>query len=162
MTITQARLKELLHYDLDTGVFTWLRPLSNRVRSGDKAGQPGADGYWRINVAGQSYLAHRLAWLYVTGRWPVQQIDHKNNIRNDNRFSNLRDVSPSMNLENQQKPRSNNSTGFLGVSHGKKGRFRAIIKADGRYVALGTYDTPEEAHAVYLAAKRASHPGSML
>jgi len=88
--ITQKELKELLHYNPDTGIFTRLIKTASSVQIGDVAGcKHKANGYIIINVLGIPYRAHRLAWLYMTGRWPKHQVDHDDHIRHNNKWSNL-------------------------------------------------------------------------
>jgi len=111
--MTQDELKSLLKYDPETGIFKWLVNRSN-VSCGDVAGTITPKGYITIGVNGSGRQAHRLAWLYMTGKWPEQQIDHINGIKGDNRFCNLRDVSPSGNSKNQRLCK-NNKTGITGV-----------------------------------------------
>lgn len=162
-TLTAALLRELLHYDPETGVFTWKRrgrhhfPSDkgcnawNAVNVGREAGKRNSP-YRQIAVFGRRYRPARLAWLYMTGEWPPYFVDHKDGNTANNRWSNLRSATPSQNLANRGLP-ANSSTGFKGVSrHQKSRRFRAVIKAEGRYIHLGFYDTAEEAHAAYCAA----------
>lgn len=159
--ISQQQLKERFHYNPDTGIFTWIsRPHYNsRIQIGDLAGtRPDSRGYLRITILGVRYYSHRLAWLYVTGQWPNNEIDHWNGVHGDNRFKNLRDVIPLINKQNQRKPQKNNSTGFLGVSVCGKG-FSAMLGLNGKVRRIGTYSTPELAHSAYLKAKRQLHPG---
>lgn len=152
--LTRARLKELLHYDRETGMFTWLVNRGSRGRAGAEVGCPTTQGYLRVMVDKKLHYLHRLAWLYETGRWPTEHIDHKNGCVSDNRFVNLRDVSRSTNLQNERKARSNNRCGLLGVETHKDGRYRARIRVGGLRIDLGGYATAIEAHEVYLAAKR--------
>jgi hypothetical protein len=161
--LTAERLRELLHYDPATGVFTRRVALGRRSKVGDVVGSRTAEGYLDISVNGGRYRAHRLAWLYATGRWPAADVDHLNGNRADNRFSNLRDVSRAVNLQNRHAPQRNNVSGLLGVAFdAARGKWAAHIKVDGRRRALGRFDTPEAAHAVYLAAKREHHQGNTL
>lgn len=153
MTITAARLRELLNYDPATGVFT----RRQGSLSGRKAGSYD-HGYWSISVDCKEYYAHRLAWLYVTGEWPKSKIDHKDCDRGNNRFDNLREASDEVNSQNLRAAQSNNGTGFLGVSK-KRNRFEARIFRDRGLIRLGVFDTPEQAHAAYIAAKRVHHEG---
>lgn len=106
-------------------------------------------------------MAHRLVWLHLYGEWPEHGIDHINGRRSDNTAANLRSVPQSENVQNQRKARRDNkSTGLLGVSRPSgRSKYRAQIMAQGRNRYLGYFDTPEEAHAAYLAAKRQLHPG---
>lgn len=155
--LTAKRLRELLVYNEETGVFTW-RIGRPRARAGAIAGGFGCEGYWRISVDWRQQLAHRLAWLYVNGSWPEGDIDHRDGCRTNNAISNLRDVPRFVNLQNQRKARSDNKSGFLGV-HAHQGRWRAKIRVNGKNCDLGCHDTPELAHEAYLAAKRVYHAG---
>ncbi len=92
--LTQSTLKSLLHYDPETGEFRWLTSSSNRAPMGTIPSNLSSDGYLRIRVAGKQYRAHRLAWLYVYGKFPSEHIDHINHDILDNRIENLRDSSP--------------------------------------------------------------------
>lgn len=159
--ITPARLRELLHYDPSTGVFTWKVRAARRIHVGDVAGSVKGKGYLAIGVGGRLYPAHRLAFLYVRGVWPVNHIDHINGIHDDNKFSNLRDVTRSVNMQNQKKAHACNKLGLLGVRRNGKG-FQAQIRLGGRLKCLGTFPTPELAHVAYLKAKREHHPGAQL
>jgi hypothetical protein len=161
--LTAERLRELFRYDPATGVFTRRISTSNRVKAGETVGTPDGAGYLRVMVDDHNYRLHRLAWLYVHGRWPAQRCDHKNGLRHDNRIDNLRDVTPSVNNENARAARSNNLLGLLGVSRNARGRpYKARIKVKGAVVLLGNFDDPVAAHAAYVDAKRALHEGNML
>jgi hypothetical protein len=155
--LTQARLKELLHYDPLTGVFTRLVATSNRIKVGDVAGSFDAYGYRRIMVEGKSYKAHRLAWLYVRGIWPANMLDHRNGIRTDNRIDNLREATSAQNGANTGK-RSDNTSGFKGVCWNKHvGKWLAQIQIRSRMRYLGYFTTPEEASEAYQAAAKEYH-----
>lgn len=155
--ITAARLRELFDYDPLTGVFTRRVSAGTRWHAGDVAGGPNADGYIVIRIAGRNYYAHRLAWLYVHGEWPSAQIDHRFDDRGDNRLSELRPATRGQNAQNQRRAQANNKCGLLGVSE-SYGRFRSQIQRDEKNKHLGTFDTPELAHAAYLEAKAKLHP----
>lgn len=153
--LTAARLRELLHYDPETGHFTHLVSRGKAIK-GERPTGISDDGYMRVMVDGRKYQLHRLAWLYVTGSHPAQQIDHRNRVRHDNRFSNLREALPVQNSQNLTV-RATNPSGFLGVSrHGKK--WRAAIAIHGRRKHLGRFHTPQQASEAYLSAKAALHP----
>lgn len=156
--LTAARLRERLIYDPETGVLTWRVVTRNgRRRPGDLAGNLSLSlGYVFVGIDGACYLAHRLAWLYVTGAWPIHDIDHINGTRNDNRIVNLRDVPTRHNLENQRCPQVGRR--WFGVTP-SDGKWRARIKVRGETLSLGRFGTPEEAQAAYWEAKRRLHAG---
>ena len=155
--LTQSRLKELLHYDPETGVFTWLLRTSNRIRVGGVAGCARRDGYRLIRLDGGSYLAHRLAWLYIHGVSPPEETDHINGIRADNRIANLREATKSGNQQNRAI-HSKNTSGFPGVSwHSQVGKWQAHIRSEGKSKYLGLFDASEDAHEAYCAAKVQMH-----
>lgn len=154
MELTQAYLKTILHYDPETGLFTRLTNISY-TKTGDIAGSIKKDGYVVIGVAGKCIKAHRLAWLYVYGRWPIDVVDHINGIPSDNRLSNLRESSRSQNAHNQRMQRSNTS-GFKGVVKHYH-RFRARIAINGALRHIGTFDTAELAYKAYCSAADALH-----
>jgi len=157
--LTAERLRELLHYDPETGVFIWLVSTNGRIRVGDVAGHLTAAGYRRIKIDGRCYFSQRLAWLYVHGVFPFNQSDHRNGQRDDNRLCNLRDVDHSGNMQNRRRAHLQNKSGFLGVSLDKqRGKWTAIIQANGKKRNLGRFTSPELAHAAYLKAKRELHP----
>ena len=150
--ITAERLRELLHYDPVTGAFTW--KVKQRAQSpvGSVAGTAGSHGYRQIRVEGTIYLAHRLAWLYVYGVWPLRLVDHANNVRLDNRIINLRAADRSKNAANCATHRDN-VTGLKGAHPtGKRGKFKAEIFVGGRNRHLGTFETAVEAHEAYCRA----------
>lgn len=154
--ITQNRLKEVLDYNSDTGVF--VRKLKQTgVKQGKVSGSLTNEKYKVTSIDRKTYKCHRLAWLYMTGEFPNGQIDHINGNRSDNRFCNLRDVSKQQNIQNQRTAqRSNKSTGVLGTfKNGKK--FAARISHGNIKKYLGTYPTIEEASKAYIAAKRDLH-----
>ena len=154
--ISADRLRSLLHYDPETGVFTWLVNKSN-VKAGSTAGKHAANGYWRIKLDGREYPAHRLAWLYMKGTWPSGVVDHINMNKIDNRFDNLREASFAQNQHNRTE-QSNNTSGYKGVSRFKNtGRWRADIMLNGKSHYLGSFDTAEDAAIAYDMAASELH-----
>jgi hypothetical protein len=142
------QFRELLSYDPETGVFSWL--VTRRFRAGTIAGSISWNGYRFIAISGRRFPAHRLAWLFVNGRWPIGQIDHVNGCRDDNRITNLREASWSQNQANSRKHRDSKSP-YKGVRpHGEK--WASNICVDGCRQYLGLFDTAEEAHARYCEA----------
>jgi len=160
--LLRERLLQVIEYDPNTGVFTRTVRLAQCHRAGDRADfevmKGRMKGYRRITIDNQRHLAHRLAWLYVYGSWPVASIDHINGNRSDNRIENLRDVAQSINLENMRRPRSGNPSGLLGVSE-HQGRWRSRITVGGETHYLGMFATAEEAYETYLNVKRKLHKG---
>ena len=162
---THAELKAKLLYSKRTGLFTWKVRTGARGLKATVAGHVHKDsGYRTIKTGGRHYRAARLAWFYVTGQWPTHDIDHKNGIRSDDRFRNLRDVPTYVNVQNERKARSNNQHKVLGVLPSRtKGKFVARIGLpDGTKKWLGTFSTVEQAGSAYLVAKRQLHEGCTL
>ena len=146
-----TRLRELLHYNPDTGIFTRRVGVKGRA-VGSAVGTKSNLGYTCCTVEGHRCFAHRLAWCYVYGYWPDGELDHINGVRDDNRISNIRLSNRVENNLNKHGPRADNKSGFRGVvAH--KNRWRADFQADGVQQYLGLFDTAEEAYAAYLAAK---------
>lgn len=162
--LTAEKLRTLLEYDPTTGNFRYLKSLQGR-NPGDLAGNQDQSGYRMHEILGRKYRAHRLAWLYMTGEWPPSNIDHINGSRGDNKWGNLRLASGAINAQNLRKAHKRNQTGLLGVSvkkgHGNK-PFGAKIRANGKYIHIGYFRTPEEAHGAYVEAKRRLHQGCTL
>ena len=152
--LTQDRVKELLNYNPDTGVFTWRfgRP---KAKAGAIAGSENWKGYWLICVDGNRHRAHRLAWLYVHGEMPEHTIDHINQDKKDNRIANLRAVTNAENHRNMGI-QSNNKTGYRGVSYAKeRGKFTARIKDGEVYRNLGYFNCAASAAIAYAKSKYA-------
>lgn len=154
--LTAERLRELLHYDPLTGVFTRKIRTSNRINIGDVAGNIRKDGYRDIRVGGEKIKEHRVAWLYVYGEWPKFGIDHINGNPSDNRIANLRDIPQGENVKNVRQCRTDNAHGSLGVARNGN-NWRASIQVDKVRMYLGTFKTPELACAAYIEAKRKFH-----
>jgi hypothetical protein len=146
--LTHERLRELLSYDPDTGIFIWRRTLK-------AAGAINSRGYQVIKIGGTILKAHRLAIFYMTEHPPFDVVDHIDGNKTNNRYSNLRPCTKSENQHN--RIRAWGKSGLLGVVAIRK-RFRATIFSDGKQRHLGMFDTPEEAHRAYLAAKAIHHP----
>ncbi len=158
MSISADRLRELLSYDRDTGVFEWIRPTNARIKAGAQPACTDTGGYVVIRIDGELHRAHRLAWLYVHGSFPSGPIDHRNGDRADNRIANIRAASGEVNAQNRRVARNDNKLGILGVCK-SRGKFLATITAFGRRHHLGYFPTAELASASYLSAKRRLHEG---
>jgi hypothetical protein len=151
--LTQHRLKERLEYNQLTGIFTWIAHQYHPELIGTQAGSIDARGYRVIYVDGHPYKAHRLAFLYVKGRWPRKHVDHKNFDPDDNRWLNLRAATHGQNVSYRRKVE-----GFKGVDlHKVSGKWRARIACRGRTYSLGYHATPEEAARAYDRAARKLH-----
>lgn len=154
--LTQERLKELLHYNPETGIFTWINPLSKIKKSGDVAGSLHHSGYIQIKISKKLYTAHRLAFLYMNGSFPYDCVDHINGKKDFNAWSNLRQATKSENHQNYRKHKSSNKLGVLGVIE-RNGKFHSCIRIFGKTKHIGVYKTPDEAHQAYLEFKRKFH-----
>jgi hypothetical protein len=158
--LTQAEVKERLDYNPETGILTWLIARQDYL-IGERAGCLDSYGYRIVTINDRPHKAHRVIWVWMTGAWPECEIDHINLDKDDNRWSNLREATPSQNQINKL-PARQNRTGFKEVTFIKaqpgkysRDRWRAQISEKGRRFFLGHFDTPEEAHAAYAtAAKR--------
>lgn len=149
--MTQTRLKEVLHYNPLTGIFTW-RVSRSKAKAGNPAGSIENTGYLSIGIDGARYGAHRLAWLYEYGTMPEQEIDHINRLRTDNRIENLRESTVAENIYNRGVSRRNTS-GYKGVTRSLN-RWMAMIKVAGKSMYLGTFTTRQEAAQAYNKAAR--------
>ena len=139
MELTQSYLKSILHYDADTGIFTWIQSRTNSIKVGSVAGCIDNKGYRRISIYGVRYQAHRLAFLYVKGRFPPRLMDHINRIRDDNRWANLRHVTVPENALNRSVHSSNTSK-VGGVHFLKSDKlWRARIGIGHQRLSLGVF-----------------------
>ena len=159
-TITADILRKQLSYNKTTGIFTWL-VKTNATNIGDIAGSERGADYSSIGINGKKWMSHRIAFLWMTGKFPKNQVDHINGDRSDNRWNNLREATPAQNKQNQRNPSKCSKTQLLGVY--KRGdRFIAQIGHDRKSIHLGVFDTPENAHSAYLSAKQKMHEYSTI
>jgi hypothetical protein len=155
--ITQEYLKQILHYNAETGVFSWNKQLTNNIKKGQIAGSLRKDGRIQIRTEGKIHLAHRLAWLYVYGEFPAHVIDHIDGDPSNNRLSNLRECSQSENLKNT-RIHSDNTSGYKGVTwaaHTQK--WKAYCSKNGKRTNLGYFQTAKEASDAYNRFAALSH-----
>ena len=156
--LTQERLREVISYDPETGEM-YRKKCFFKKMANKPAGNVGSRGYLQLSVEGNTYPLHRIAWMYMYGKLPDGQIDHIDGNRQNNKISNLRDITQSENLQNLRSAKRSNKVGMLGVSfHAPMGKWKARIKTNGVQTHLGYFNSPEEAHKAYLAAKRDVHP----
>ena len=150
-------LRTRLRYEPETGNLIWLKAFRHSQLVGTVAGCIDQDGYVTVKIDNRQCKAHRICWALHHGSWPADQVDHINGIRSDNRADNLRLADQFQNNQNQSV-RGSGVTGLRGVTFVRKeGRYRASIKNRGVTTYLGAFDTPEEAHAVYMKAKAELH-----
>ena len=153
--LTQERLRQVLHYDPDTGIFRWKVSPSNSVKFGSIAGCVNTIGYWQISIDNERCLGHRIAWRYMTGNWPINDIDHKDRDRSNNRWDNLREATRGQNLSNSKSRCASGLKGAYYKKHRKK--WFSHIRHDGIIYRLGDFDTAEEAHAAYAREAKRLH-----
>lgn len=165
MELDETNVKKLLDYDAETGVLTWKargpewdisdkerKRWNTRYSRKQAFTSRGNHGYFQASVFGKKYLAHRIVWMWVFGRWPENQIDHINRDKCDNRIVNLRDVTQQQNLQNQAIQK-NNTSGHLGVSwYKKRQKWQVHITVNSKQKYLGTFESIEDAIAARAAA----------
>lgn len=148
--ISVERLKEVLNYSPETGLFTWKIRLGSRTKIGAVAGSIKPDGYVCIEIDKVRYKAHRLAWLYVYEEFPELFIDHINGDTGDNRISNLRLANHEQNMWNSKKA-AHNTSGYKGVHFNKNTKkWRACAWQKNNIVHIGLFETKEKAHEAYV------------
>ncbi len=148
--ISHQRLTDCLAYDPASGAFAWKKKTCRRIMIGDVAGTINGRGYIAIRIDGTIYLAHRLAWFYMTGAWPANDVDHRDTVRTNNQWANLREATQAQNLRNSRQ-HSDSKSPFKGVTRANQPgeAWCARIWVGGRMVNLGTFATPEDASAAY-------------
>ena len=155
----QKRVKELFYYDENTGIFT--RKIATgrhgRHKKGLVAGAKNNRGYVILSIDSKRYVAHKIAWLYVYGYIPKQDLDHINRVKNDNRIANLRLATRSENMQNVVRNKKNTST-QKGVSWmPQRKKWRAYINKDYKQIYIGLFDSFEEAVSAYKEAQKKIH-----
>lgn len=145
-------IKEYLDYNEENGFFIWKKKLHPGGAPGKRAGSF-CGRYRKVQILGVSYLEHRLAWFFVHGEWPKNQIDHINGDKNDNRISNLRDINPFQNMKNQLMHQNGKKFG----AHSVRGKWHASVKYIDKSIHIGVFNTELEATgAVYGYLKGAN------
>ncbi len=155
-SLNVARVRELLHYEPSTGVFTWRSDRSRTAKAGDVAGGLNKKGRRMIGVDGKDRSASRLAWLYMTGEWPEHQVDHEDRNKLNDAWGNLRPATNKQNCENRGL-RSDNKSGVAGVwfDNSRKKKWRAKIGHKNKQIHLGGFPDLASAIAAKAAAERA-------
>lgn len=147
--LTQDILKQYVVYHPDTGWFTSTGVKYSNKDKGERVGTVHkTKGYRYLTLLGKTYREQRVAFLYMTGKWPEKQVDHINNVKDDNRWCNLRDVSAAVNSQNR-KLFSTNTSGHKGVVWNKKDRkWQVLCRANSKQYYGGQYENKEEAAEV--------------
>jgi hypothetical protein len=155
--ITQSELKEVLSYDKETGLFTWIKKLGVRTIIGDVISAINNSGYIHVQINKKKYLGHRLVWLYEFGEFPIEFIDHVDGNRANNRLSNLREASNSQNMMNR-KVNTNSKLKTKGVCfHKKLNKFQVACQKNGKRIFLGTFDNLVDAKNAYISFAMKAH-----
>lgn len=161
MTLTPKRVRELFDYFPTTGILSWKENTYAYLRQKDgHAGTFNGKGYRIVKVDGKWYMVHRIIWFMVNGSWPIDQLDHINRDKLNNRIENLREVDNSTNCHNQGM-RLNNSSGFQGICRTDSGKWKTAIDVYGR-IHLGTFVCLGHAIQAYTSAKNSILPERMV
>ena len=156
MELTQEKLKSTLDYNPVTGIFKWQARRSG-VKADLLAGTKQKNGYMAVCIDRKRFYLHRLAWLYITGAWPKEFIDHINEIKFDNRFKNLREANNSQNMCNYNT-RKDGTSGYMGAHYYKAyDKYMGQITKNGKKYFLGYFNTPEKAHEAYCKKAKELH-----
>lgn len=156
-TLAQSHLRDILHYDPGTGVFAW-KVSRGKAVAGSVAGYVDNKGYRRITIDSKRFMAHRLAWLYMTGSFPPDQIDHRNLVKDDNSFDNLR---PATGSQNRRNCRAVGASKYKGACLLPSGRWQSSARHDGRLHHLGTHATEQDAANAYATFAKKHFPEFM-
>lgn len=155
--LTAERVRALFEYDPHSGGFTRRCAVANQ-HEGDAAGCVGKRGYFVANIDGKIQYLHRVAWLYMTGAWPDRKVDHKNRVKTDNRWCNLRLADNSQNSANSNPRKSRSSTGHRGVYKcPRSSRYVAEVRHLGERVLYGRFATLDAAVEAAKAAREKYH-----
>lgn len=155
--LSAGLIRSLFYYNRRTGIMRWKKTSSTRIKRGNIAGSITKAGHRRVNINGVGYLAHRLIWVWVTGKWPARELDHKNQKKADNRWTNIRPATTLQNNQNKGK-RKNNTSGYKGVWFEKHlGKFRSAVGFRGKLYRCGCFKTAKAAHIAYRKLAKRLH-----
>jgi hypothetical protein len=157
--LSYKELIKILDYNPKTGIFTWKVDRTNgQIKAGTIAGTiHKKSGYIVIGINKKYHYVQRLAWFYMTGKWPKQEVDHKDLNKSNNRWKNLREATINENHYNKSLQK-NNTSGYKGVCfHKPSKKFIAKINYEGKNMALGYYKTAKEASLIYCKAAKKLH-----
>jgi hypothetical protein len=151
--LTAEYVREIFNYDPLTGDLTWRVKIARKIIVGTKAGTI-CHGYMQVKIRGQTYLVHRIIWLYTTGKWPEDEIDHEDRNRANNIWTNLREATSLQNIHNRPAL-TNSKSGLKGVHQEKRcNKWVAQITYGGELIYIGTFNTAGEASQAYVEAAR--------
>jgi hypothetical protein len=154
--LLQKTVREIFFYDKKTGLLRWKIAIAKNIQIGTVAGAPDSKGRIRIGINYRRYLAHRIIWLWVTGKWPEYEIDHEDGVKYNNAWTNLREATPTQNHFNIGL-KKHNTSGYKGVSLTPSGTWHAKIRIEGKQTYLGTFSTAEDAYRAYCEAAKKHH-----
>lgn len=153
--LSAATVRDLFSYDPDDGHLRWRRNQSNR-KAGQIAGYINWQGRRLLCIGKKRFLAYRVIWLHVYGRWPKGEIDHINRDPLDNRIRNLREATRSQNMANQSGHRDSR-TGLKGVAQHHTGKYTATCQCQHVRIIVFGLASADEALFVYLALAAEFH-----
>lgn len=149
-------LRSIFTYNRRTGIVTRKVATSPRVKVGDVVGSRATSGHLQVNVYGKLRQLHHVIWCMETGEWPADQIDHKDGVRFNNRWHNLREATHAQNMQNVE--RRSSESGLTGVVYDpRRAKYRAYIGHEGKQKHIGYFSTAGEAHAAYLQKRKELH-----
>jgi HNH endonuclease len=145
--LTAQRLREVLHYEPVTGIWTWLINRRGIAKTGTIAGGVSSRGYWRFKIDGHLYQSSRLAVLYMTGQWPAEEVDHKDGNPLNDRWNNLREATRSEQRQNVRRRRDSRNA-YKGLIRRQR-KTKTVWEARVKGKCVGTFDSEEKAYAAY-------------
>lgn len=166
LQLNHEYLLKILDYDELSGIFKWKTKISKCIHVGDVAGNINKiSNYIQIRINKQIFLAHRLAWFYVTGKWPENGVDHKDAIRSHNWISNLRDCTSQINNQNRQRCIQTQTfhSNIPGVHfRAERKKWRVLLTINNKVIYFGHYKRQEDAELVCIEARRKYYKGNLL
>lgn len=154
--LSKADVRRMFDYNKTTGLLTWKIAASKNTHIGTAVTASDPKGRIRVGINRRRYLAHRIIWLWVTGKWPSHEIDHRDTVKSNNQWNNLREATPSQNHFNI-KLKKHNTSGYKGVSRTPSGRWHVKITINYKQIYLGTFSTAKIGYRAYCNAAKKYH-----
>lgn len=151
-TSIENAIRENLEYCGNTGQLIWKNNMGRNLVKGKVAGSKNTKGYFYVKVARRTILLHRIVWYLHYGKWPVNEIDHIDGDKHNNKIQNLRDVTRRINQGNQKTHRAGRLVGTTFLKTCPDNPWQAQIELNRKSIYLGCFQTEEEAHAAYVKA----------